>query len=86
MFTNSGAYRKMPELSDKDKPIRQALANSDAEFARVTEDLIHLLIQKNIIMFTELPEAVQSKILKREELRSQLSVEGGSFMDDSESL
>lgn len=49
-----------------------ALQASDHAFARVTEDLIQLLVEKNTIMFTELPEVVQEKLLNRERLRSKL--------------
>ncbi|TQV85244.1 hypothetical protein FKG94_03400 [Exilibacterium tricleocarpae] len=63
-----------------------ALAESDAEIARVTEDLIHLLIAKNLILFTDLPAAVQQKLLVREKLRSSLQDSIENFLDDSESL
>ena len=38
------------------------LANTDLGFVRVVEDLIELLIKKNFILFTELPEPAQVKI------------------------
>lgn len=65
---------------------RQALARSDQELARVTEDLIHLLINKNLILFTDLPAPVQDKLLTREKLRSQLQQAEDNFLDDSELL
>ena len=62
---------------------RSALSHSDRELARVTEDLIQLLIQKNLILFTELPEAVQQKLLTREKLRASISAHSTvNFMDD----
>ena len=63
-----------------------ALAESDRDIARVTEDLIHLLISKNIILFTELPTAVQQKILGREKLRSSINGAIDNFLIDDESL
>lgn len=63
---------------------RLALADSDRAIARVTEDLIHLLIDKNAILFTELPEAVQRKLLTRERLRSSLRDSVDNFLDDEE--
>ena len=63
-----------------------ALAESDVEIARVTEDLIYLLIEKNLILFTELPQAVQSKLLAREKLRTSLRGSIDNFLDDSESI
>ena len=65
---------------------KDALSESDQDFMRATEDLIHLLIEKNIILFTELPPAVQAKMAGREKLRSHLSNESYSFLDDGESI
>lgn len=45
------------------------LLTSDAELARVLEDLIDLLTDKGIVQFTELPEAAQTKLLKRKKIR-----------------
>jgi hypothetical protein len=38
----------------------------------VIEDLLELLVQKGIILFTELPDSAQRKVLARQQLRSQL--------------
>ena len=65
---------------------KHALAESDKDIARVTEDLVNLLISKNIILFTELPEAVQQKLLSREKLRSSLNDVMDNFLDDDELL
>lgn len=46
---------------------------SDHDFIRVLEDVVELLIGKGVIMFTELPESAQQKILSRQRWRSQLS-------------
>lgn len=46
------------------------LERTDAEFVRVTEDLIDLLIAKGVILFTDLPEEAQQKILFRRKLRA----------------
>ncbi|RPJ16709.1 MAG: hypothetical protein EHM30_05655 [Desulfobacteraceae bacterium] len=45
------------------------LALSDMGIIRRLEDLIDLLIQKNIIIFTELPEQAQERITERKRLR-----------------
>lgn len=65
---------------------KRALADSDQNIARVTEDLIHLLVAKNLILFTELPVPVQQKLLERERLRSHLQQSEDNFLDDSELL
>ena len=49
-----------------------ALADTDLSFIRVLEDLIDLLISRNVIRFTDLPTAAQRKMLDRRELRDQL--------------
>lgn len=45
--------------------------NSDLDFIRVLDDVIDLLISKNIILFTELPAAVQEKYAKRAAMRER---------------
>lgn len=64
-----------------------ALIHSDRDIARVTEDLVNLLIAKNIILFTELPIAVQNKLLAREKLRAEhVGSQYMPIMDDNDSL
>lgn len=46
---------------------------SDLALARVIEDVIDVLIEKNVISFTDLPEGAQTKLIKRQGLRSELS-------------
>jgi len=45
---------------------------ADAEFVRVIEDLIDVLITKNIIMHTDLPNAAQNKLMFRKGLRNRI--------------
>ncbi len=52
------------------------LASSDLELVRVIEDLVDLLVDKGVILFTELPESAQKKVLARQQLRSRI---GGSL-------
>lgn len=49
-----------------------ALEDSDIEMVRVVEDLIVLLIEKRVIMLTELPKAAQRKLARRHKLRSNI--------------
>lgn len=72
--------------SDQDNEAQWALAESDKDIARVTEDLIHLLIAKNTILFTDLPEAVQQKLLNRERLRHALPGAIDNILDSDESI
>jgi hypothetical protein len=75
-------------MNDKEskEQIISALAQSDAELARVTEDLINVLVQKGTILFTDLPEAVQAKLLDREVLRGKLDGNNHSFLSEDETL
>jgi len=66
--------------------IIQALAASDPELARVTEDLIGVLVKKGVILFTDLPDAVQNKLLEREALRHKLNGQPVSFLSDDDTL
>ena len=43
----------------------------DADFVRVTEDLIYTLIDKGVLMFTDLPPDAQRKLLEREQFRTR---------------
>ena len=47
------------------------LAESDLDLIRVVEDVVELLIAKGLILFTELPENAQQKIMRRQQMRSQ---------------
>jgi hypothetical protein len=42
---------------------------SDIELARVLEDLISLLIERDVIHFTDFPEAAQKRLIQRQGLR-----------------
>lgn len=51
---------------------RQSELNQlDRDFVRAIEDLIELLIKREVIMFTDLPAKVQEKLLRRKEVRQQ---------------
>ncbi len=55
--------------------LSQLLAHSDTSIIRVLEDLIDLLIDKKIILFTELPKEAQEKIQSRKRLRTKIGSE-----------
>ena len=46
------------------------LARTDLDFVRVLEDLLDVLFAKGVLLFTELPEEAQAKIMQRRALRS----------------
>lgn len=55
---------RLVEANDK-------LRESDLAVVRVLDDLINLLIDKNTIRFTDLPEAAQTKLLERRGMRER---------------
>lgn len=68
------------------------LEKSDNETSRIIEDLIDLLVMKNTILFTDLPEAAQQKLLTRKLARTAYSTTpdkpatGNSILTDDETL
>jgi len=60
------------------------LTELDRDFVRVIEDTIELLIEKDVILFTDLPPKVQEKLLRRKEVRELTNYSGsmGSGGDD----
>ena len=57
---------------------------SDLGLARVLEDLIDVLIDKNVITFTDLPAEAQNKLLKRRGLRSSFSYVETLFSEEDD--
>jgi len=64
-----------PEIAKfLDKPIEPELFDKlDEDLIRVLEDLIDVLINKNLLRLTDLPEAAREKLLSRKNLRQHLS-------------
>lgn len=61
-----------------------SLEQSDQAMARVLEDVVNLLVDQGTIRFTDLPEAAQTKLLSRRELRGQR--QGMNLLDDGDDL
>ncbi len=72
--------------TDDSEEIENALVASDLELVRVLEDLIAVLIDKRIIMLTDLPKAAQQKLANRYELRSRLADIGGIVAEQEDIL
>jgi hypothetical protein len=56
------------------------LSSIDAHMARVTEDLIDVLVTRGVLMFTDLPAGAQRKLLERQRLRQQREAAPGTFL------
>ena len=54
-------------------PWVQLLSLSDIGIIRILEDLIDLLIRKNVILLTDLPEEAQDKIRERKRVRKKIT-------------
>ncbi|SIS80195.1 hypothetical protein [Neptunomonas antarctica] len=70
------------------------LDQSDTNIARIVEDLVELMVSRNLIIFTDLPSAAQRKLLTRKLARklinkddddSQSEDENTSILSDDES-
>ncbi len=53
--------------------VKQRLLASDADMARVVEDLIEVLLEKRTILLTDFPQPAQKKFLRRRHLREQVN-------------
>ncbi len=65
-----------PELIDYMRKMgleHDSLEQSDMRLVRVLEDLIDLLISRDLIRFTDLPQPAQEKLLERQSLRRSLN-------------
>ena len=59
--------------SNNTEIIKLSILKLDLDMVRITEDLIDVMIKKEQLLFTDLPEAVQNKILFKNMLRENLS-------------
>lgn len=53
---------------------------SDIQLARVLEDLISMLIERNLIRFTDFPVAAQKRLIDRQTLRKKTQL--SSILED----
>lgn len=66
----------------KREEAKVALSTSDAELVRVLEDLINTLIDKKVILLTDLPFAAREKLTSREKIRGHLNSLENLLSDD----
>lgn len=59
------------ESNDYSEYTNHLLNQSDTNFIRVLEDLIDILLDKHVLLLTDLPEAAQQKLLKRKKIRQK---------------
>ena len=57
---------------------------SDIQLARVLEDLISILIERNLIQFTDFPAAAQKRLIDRQTLRKKTQL--SSILDEGSDI
>ncbi len=72
------------EFLERSGVAQGAFHASDAGVIRVLDDLINLLVDGNVIRFTDLPEEAQGKLLERRSMRE--SSRHWAFLEDSTGL
>lgn len=66
-----------------DAGVVRALGDSDLAMIRVVEDVVDLLIEQNLLRFTDLPVPAQEKLMQRRSLRNNLNSLSLLSNDDS---
>lgn len=61
---------------------KRALTETDVNMVRVIDDLVDILIAKQVVIFTELPDAVRQKLLARKQLRRDIGALQNLMVDD----
>lgn len=62
---------------------RHLLEETDKSVIRVLEDLIEVLLAKNLITFSDLPAPAQEKLLSRREARNELHILDNPIMHNN---
>jgi len=66
--------------------LKDFLSVTDTELARVVEDLVDLLISKNLILFTELPDAARQKLISRRRARDSMHGDDDFMVEEKDIL
>jgi len=74
-------HRNLPQVGNI---LENEWVLSDLALARVLEDLIEILMDKKVIMFTDFPEGAQQKLRERRGLRKELSYVEDLFVSDDD--
>ncbi len=76
--------KKFIKNTDNVEIIKTTMSKLDLDMVRITEDLIDVLIEKELIMFTDLPDAVQNKLVFKRLLRENLSPSSSLYEEEEE--
>ena len=81
---NSLADKARQRVSGRSR-LHQALRQSDADFVRVLDDLITVLLNKGTIVYTDLPAEAQQNLTIRRRLRDRAR-DLGNLVGESEEI
>ena len=73
-------------INENNEMVKDIILELDLGMARVIEDLINTLIEKQILLFTDLPDAVQNKLNFKRMLRDQLYNQNSNDIYEEELL
>ncbi|MFP8965962.1 tryptophan synthase subunit beta like protein [Pokkaliibacter sp. CJK22405] len=73
-------------LHQDDSHSKAYMRQSDVELQRVLEDVIDLLIDKGVLMFTDLPAQAQRKLVGRKRVRQTMQTKSTLFSDEDDQL
>ena len=57
---------------DAEMALRAYMASTDSDLLRIIEDLINVLIDRNVVMLSDFPTGAQKKLLRRANIRDKL--------------
>ena len=63
----------VPPVVDPKEQARADLAATDKEMARIAEDLINVMLTKDLITESDIPQSAHDKMARRAKLRSRLA-------------
>lgn len=69
---NEADAAEVSDFLERINPAKSPFAESDLALIRVVEDLIDVLINKEILRLTDFPDSVQVKLFERRKLRHSL--------------
>ncbi len=81
---NDPALKAFIQQNIPDAGAQEDWVQSDLGLVRVIEDLIEVLIDKKLIMFTDFPEGAQKRLLDRRGLRKEFDLVEDLFGDGEE--
>ncbi|BBP42309.1 hypothetical protein [Thiosulfativibrio zosterae] len=71
--------------AQNDALVKKILEKLDLDMVRVIEDMLDLMMAKNLIRFTDLPLPVQNKLLFKRSVRQSLGF-NANFISEEETL